>query len=304
MLKKSVQLAIAVAFIGAAGSAAATEGSGSNFLNGIEQFAIAYTPPPGVYYLVQAVSYDADSYRNDAGDKVPLPFKKKIQGVMPRLAWVTDTKVLGGHIVLQAALPYLSVSGTASAVTPIGVVTRTGSKSGIGDLYLDTALSFSTSEEFHYGFGVTFTAPTGKYDRNDIANPGRNYWSVHPKFAVSYVEPEGWNADFSAGCNINRRNHDTGYLSGRELHADYAFGYGFLKDWVFGVGGFVYTQTTDDDLNGTTIANKRSRVNGIGPAIKYDNGYGLIVTAGYQKEFGIRNRFAADTLSLKVVLPF
>lgn len=292
-MSKSVACAI---FLALSANALATETAGSNFLNGIEQFTMVSAPTAGVYYLVQAAEYDAHEIRDDNGDVRNLPFRKKIQVIAPRVVWVTKQKMFGGRLIFQGVAPLMRVEGQRGAMSQ--------THSGLGDISVGSALVFSPFEELSYAAGVVVTAPTGEYNANDLANPGRNYWSVRPRFALSYADPEGLNADVSLNYNFNRRNNDTGYRSGQEFHADYAVGWGFATGWVGGISGFAYQQTSDDQINGTTITNNRGRAFGIGPAIKFDDGYGWMVNAAYQKEFGVRNRPSGNTFSLRAVLPF
>lgn len=274
----------------------ATESAGSSFLNGVEQFMMVSVPPAGVYYLIQAVDYDADELRDANGQTGTLPFRKKIQVVAPRIVWVTKQKIFGGRLLFQAVAPLLKVEGTRGS--------RSQTRSGLGDMSVGSALTYSPSDELSYAFGVIVTAPTGVYDASNLANPGRHYWSLRPRFALTYSDPEGFNGDISVSYNFNRRNSDTGYRSGQEIHVDYAAGWGFARDWVGGISGFAYRQTTDDQMDGTTIKNNRGRAFGIGPALKFDDGYGWMVTAAYQREFGVRNRPSGNTLSVRMVLPF
>lgn len=291
----------------------ATEGGGSSFIPGTEQFMLVTVPPPGVYYMVQAAQYDADEFRDTNGNvrTVPIPglakpFRKKIQVIAPRVAWVTDHKVFGGRLIFQAMAPLMRVSG--ATIARVGTTLRpvSGTKSGLGDINLAASIAHSKSEDLAYGYGLIVTAPTGKYNSNDVANPGRNYWAFRPRFAMTYADPEGFNGDFSATYNFNRRNPDTGFRSGQELHIDYAAGWGFGRGWVAGVSGYAYVQTTDDKSDNPTLRPPldRGRAFAAGPAIKYDDGYGLVVTAAYQREFKVKNRFAGDVMSVKVVMPF
>ncbi|WP_019143298.1 SphA family protein [Noviherbaspirillum massiliense] len=299
-----------LAMVASAG-AVATELGSSNFLSGTDQFGMLADPAPGVYYQVQAARFDADEYRDNKGNKLAMPMTKKVQALAPRLTWVTKAKILGGQLVFDGMLPVVRVEGTASAfVPPFGIVSQSDSNTGVGDLQFGTALVFAPSDEFFYALALQFTAPTGEYDDARLANPGRNYWSARPKFVTTYANPEGLNADLSIMYGFNGRNKESNqlrgqtYKTGRELNVEYALGWAVARDWVAGVSGYVYQQTTDDEVNGVRLDGVRGRARAFGPAIKYDNGYGLIVNVAYQRDYGVRNRLSGDTFSVRVVLPF
>lgn len=129
------------------GNALATEQGISNFLNGLEQFSMAYVPPPGVYYMVHAFQYNANDVRDNDGNRVELPLSMKIDGLAPRVAWSTRKKLFDGRLIFQGVLPLLRVSGSDVSVGPTGqMVPRSGTTSGIGDLELGMALGYSRSD--------------------------------------------------------------------------------------------------------------------------------------------------------------
>ena len=295
-MRQAVMMAAVTVAATTGSSAFATEGGGSIYPNGAENYMVGAVPPPGLYVLEYLSGYSASQLNDNAGNQIPLNFNLNATAAATRFIWVTDQKILCGQLAFHAIAPLVnlgvSINGTGQT------------KSGLGDMDFGSALAYHASENLHYLFAVDVSAPTGEYNKNDMANLGRNYWNVEPLFAATYEQPVGINADIKIMYDFNSINKDTNYRSGQELHADYALGWGFSKAFVAGIGGYVYQQTTDDTQAGNTILNNRGRVLAIGPSVKYSNGKNWFVTAKYTKEFDVRNRPEGSGFNVKMNLPF
>lgn len=273
----------------------ATEGGGSNYPMGAENYLMGALPPPGVYPLIYAEHYAADDFNDGDGDSLPIDFRLRADVVAPRLLWVTDRTLFGGQLFHAALLPLVDLDVSVNGLSD--------DNRGIGDLDLTTALAYHHSANLHSAVGFDIFAPTGEYRAGDLANIGRNYWSVQAVYAASHVNPAGINWDFKLMYDYNFENDDTDYQSGQELHVDYSLGYGVHPNWVVGVGGYAYKQTTGDKLNGVDIGNE-GQAFAIGPSIKFDNGKGFFVSAKYQKEMAVENRPEGDAFWIKTIIPF
>jgi hypothetical protein len=275
--------------------ALATEGGGSIYPNGNENYLVGAVPPPGTYVLEYA-SYDhLQRLRDNQGNRVGLPFDVKVAALGTRIVRVTDTQIFGGQLALHAILPLLSVNADIGG--------NSDSRSGLGDIAFGPGLGYHDGN-LHYAIAVDFNAPTGSYDKNRLANLGRNYWSVQPILAASYLQPSGVNADIKLMYDFNGKNSATQYRSGQEFHLDYALGWGLGNGWVAGVGGYAYQQTTADKRGGVTVADNKGRAMGIGPSVKYDNGKGFFITVKWQQDFNVRNRPEGGGLKVKFSIPF
>lgn len=273
----------------------ATEGGGSNYPMGAENFMMGALPPPGVYPLVYAQRYTADELNDDAGDALPIDFDLEANVIAPRLLWVTDKTILGGQLFAAALLPLVDLDVSVNGMSQ--------SNQGIGDLDLTMALAYHHSPNLHTAVGVDVFAPTGEYDARDLANIGRNYWAVQGVYAASWVNPEGFNADIKLMYDYNFENDDTNYKSGQEFHFDYSAGWAVSPNWTLGVGGYGYKQVTGDEVNGVDIGNK-GQAFAIGPNVKFDNGKGFFLSMKYQKEFAVENRPEGDAFWIKTIIPF
>jgi hypothetical protein len=289
---------LATAAIAVATTAGATEGGGSIYPVGSENFVCCALPPPGLYGMVYGQHFEADKVRGNDGQVVTPPtFKVKATALAPRLIWVSPHEVAGASFGLHTIIPLVNLD---VKVAP-GV---SQSKTGLGDIVFGPFLGWHHSQQLHSVLGLDIYAPTGKYTKGDVANIGRNYWAVQPVVGVSYIDPAGLNADAKVMWTYNFENKDTDYKSGQELIIDYAVGWGLGQGWTVGAGGYLYQQLNNDKLAGATVADNKGRTFAIGPSVKYDSGKGWFVTAKYQTDTHVRNRADGAAFWVKAVFPF
>ena len=280
------------------GTVQATEGGGSIYPVGAENYLCCALPPPGLYGMVLGQSYSANKVRDNDGNTVtPSGFKVRANVIAPRLVWVTDSTIAGASLAVHAIVPLVDLK-----VTPAPGLSQ--HKTGIGDITFGPALGWHLSDKMHTLLALDFYAPTGDYSKTNIANIGRNYWAVQPVVGFSYMDKSGLNADVKGMYTYNFKNSDTDYRSGQELIADYSLGWGFGNGLVAGVGGYFYQQITNDKQGGARIHGNKGRALAIGPSIKYDSGKGWFVTAKYQMETEVRNRAQGKAFWVKAVIPF
>lgn len=275
----------------------ATEGGTSVYPVGTENYMCCALPPPGVYGMAFYQNYTADKVRDNSGNDVTPPnFKVNANAAVARLVYVTKETLLGGSLGVHAILPIVNLE--------VNVPGLSQTKSGNGDIVFGPVVGFHHSPQLHSVVALDIIAPTGAYSKNDLANIGNNHWAIQPVYGVTYMDPNGLNADVKLMYTFNAQNDATGYKDGQEFIADYALGWGLGNGWVVGVGGYFYQQITDDTLNGITVSNNRGRSFAFGPSIKYDSGKGWFVTAKFQQESGVVNRAEGQAVWLKAVVPF
>lgn len=295
VLSKMPALTVGCALAFCLPGAQATEGGGSSYPMGAENYMTGAMPPPGFYTQIFAESYRADRLLDNRGKSALDDFHLRADVIAPRLIWVTEQKVLDGDLAFHLNVPLVDLR--------VDVNGQHQKKTGMGDIIFGPALGYHYSDKFHAIYALDVFAPTGRYDRGDLANIGRNYWAFEPIAAFSYVDPAGVNADIKVMYDFNLRNRATDYRSGQELHADYSLGWGFDNGWVLGVGGYVYRQTTDDHQDGARVEDNRGRAFAIGPSIKFASDSGWFVTAKWQKESEVRNRPEGEAYWVKLTIP-
>ena len=274
--------------------AQATEGGGSTYPGGTENYLAGAVPPPGFYVLEYGQMYTADAVKDNSGNTIPIPgFKLNVAVAATRLVWSTPNQVLGGNLVLHTILPLVNVSVGGSQT-----------KVGLGDITIGAGIAKHYSPELHTAMAIDAVLPTGAYDKNEAVNIGRNYYSIQPLYALSYVQNSGFNGDFKLTFNLNSQNTATNYTSGNEVFVDYAAGYGLGNGWVVGVGGYMRQQFTDDSGAGAPTNGNRAKAFAFGPSIKYENANHWFITAKLTQETGVQNATQGTALWVKAAVPF
>lgn len=297
MTEKYLCRAVALALASLAGAASATEGGGSVYPVGAENFTCCALPPPGLYGILWYQHYNTDQVRGNDGEVVtPSTFKVTANAVVPRLVWITPVEIAGASLGFHTILPMVNLDvNVAPGVRQ--------SKTGLGDMTFGPVLGWHHSEALHSVLALDIYAPTGAYDKNDVANIGRNHWAIQPVIGVSYIQPAGINGDVKLMWTHNFENGDTDYKDGQELIVDYSVGWGLGNGWTLGVGGYYYQQLTDDEQNGTTVKNNKGRAFALGPSVRYDSGKGWFIDAKFQDEMAVRNRADGAAFWIKAVFP-
>lgn len=280
-----------------ASMAQATEGGGSHYPNGAEDFMAGALPPPGTYFINYLSWYSANSFRGEGGDKLLPDFELNVVADTLRLVHVTDYTFLGANWALHAFLPFVNVD-----VSPVPGLSD--ARFGLGDIIIDPFILGWHGKNWHVTTGVDIYVPTGSYDQDNLANIGRNYWTFEPIVAFTYLSDAGLELSAKFMYDFNTKNEDTDYLSGQEFHLDYTLGY-HTGPWSLGVGGYYYQQTTDDELGGEGVGEDgfRGRAFAIGPQAKYDY-QNMAFTLKYQFETEVENRPQGNSLWFKFLYAF
>jgi hypothetical protein len=302
-LAKGILAGVALlAALAVAGPVAATEGGGGAYPNGAEDFMSGAVPPPGNYFINYFNYYSADKLKTNTGATVD-GFKLNVAADVLRFIHVTDKKILGGFWGVHAFIPlvYLDVKLDA----PLTPGPMENSRASLGDIIIDPLILSWHGPNWHAATGVDIYLPTGNYDKSHLANVGRNYWTFEPIAAVTFLPGAGFDISAKLMYDINTKNSDSPagkYLSGQELHVDYAVGKK-MGDVTAGLAGYYYRQVTDDEANDVKIKSNRGQVAAFGPVVKYDY-KNMSLSLKYLFETEVRNRPAGDNLWFKFIYAF
>ena len=271
----------------------ATENGLDTFGLGAEGIAAGALPPAGVYLLNYYQNYHASEFKDG-----PDNFHADVNVYIPRLVWMTPQHIAGGQLGLYAAQPLVDLR--------LNVMGMSDSNSGLGDLIIGSMLGWHKGNH-HSVAALEGVLATGDYEdanpqRPVVANLGKNYNTIRPIFAYSYLQPQGWEFSTKMSYSFNSENDDTNYQSGDYFAGDYAIGYQLNDQVKLALEGYVFKQTTDDEVNGVSIGNKGQALS-FGPAIQYkrDN---LSLEAKFLKETEVEHRPEGHSSTLKLVWAF
>jgi hypothetical protein len=289
-----IVLTCAIAFTDCA---LATEGGGGVYANGAEDFMTGALPPPGTYFINYLNYYTASRFNDRNGNSMLSDFSVDAIADVLRLVHVTHYKILGADWGFQATLPVVYEKVRMSSA-------QNDSRTGLGNLDIDPFILGWHWKNFHVSAGPDVYLPAGTYDKDELANPGRNYWTFEPVVAVTFLSDEGIELSSKFMYDFNTKNQDTNYLSGQEFHFDYTIGY-HIKKWAFGLGGYYYRQTTNDELNGAKVGPDgfKGEVFALGPQVMYDY-KNMSFTLKWQPEVNAENRPEGSKLWFKFMYAF
>lgn len=293
--------ALAIAALVACGSAAATEAYDMRYAPGygaadmsapfeggwvFQAHAYAYS---GNIRGVQSVSTDLTPALsaalhsplppNSAGAVTTIRTNEQINvnGLLPRLSYMSATTFLGATLGGTALLPLVN-KGSEASITSVGttlngiaatlpapnqaglvalvnggaskqagaLATANSNKTwGMGDLELSPILRWST-EATQTLFVLTTVIPTGDYDQGRAANPGAGkFWTFRPGVQFSYIG-DGWDAGTRVSYSYNTRNTLTKYKSGSYVNVDFAIMKSISESTRVGLSAYGVDQLTKD----------------------------------------------------------
>jgi hypothetical protein len=284
----------------------ATEFGGGAYPNGAEDCLCGFVPPPGYYFLNYFEYYSADQFKSDNGNDLIPGFDLHAAANVFRFLYVTKQQILGGNWAVHMFVPLVNLEVT---LPPLGEQGR----AGLGDIIVDPfILSWHFNKNWHLATGVDVYIPTGRYDQEDFANIGRNYWTFEPIVAATFLSDSGFEMSGKFMYDFNTKNTDSffgddvsghDYLSGQEFHFDYAITQGF-GGWRAGLAGYYYNQLTNDELNDEKYLDGfRGQAFALGPLVQYQY-KNMFLTAKYQFETAVENKPKGDKFWLKFFYAF
>jgi len=215
---------------------------------------------------------------------------------------------------MTATIPWVDIKVSADVSDTSGgpSIRRSDEEKALGDIVLiPLMLRYKVDPDFNIDTRVSIYAPTGSYEVGQLANTGKNFWTIEPTVALMYFgQTNGREASVFFGADFNLENGDTNYRSGIQAHIDGTLAQHFpLWQGLAGIGfsGYWYQQISGDSGSGASLGSFKARAHGLGPVLSFIKKAGstnISAELKWLKEFGNKNRLEGDTLWLKVVASF
>lgn len=296
----------------------AEEGGSGHYLPGATASFIDALPGKNAFAYVNAFTY----YRGKAGGSRQLELGGQIVANIDAtvyadtsiLLYETPWKILGSQYAAAVAIPYLwmDVKGNVQ----VGPVTgnQRDSANGFGDIQILPLMLGWTNGDFKFGGHFGIYAPTGEFEKGQLANVGKNYWTFEPGLNFSWLSSKiGTEVSLFAGYDFSTKNDKTDYQSGDVIHLDATVAQHLpLGGGFAGVGAnvFYYQQITGDNGSGAVLGDFEGRTIGVGPVISFATKVGknkttdLIAELKWLPELNVGKRLKGDTIWFKLALVF
>ena len=261
-------------------------------------------PEPGFYWQSSTFYYSASAAKNlnlPLGGALQTGIKASFVGTAISGIWVSDWIPSNGVTVgLGLTIPF----GTAHASAALGNLRIKDTDVGLGDILILPTIGYHNGPHF-FAANIGIYAPTGHYNKGNLANIGLNNWTFSPSLAYTYINPE-LGIDFSmiGGIDLNTKNPKTKYRSGALAHLDATILKTFSNGIGVGIFGSILYQISDDRGE---LADKldgfRGRSFAIGPMLKYsvpNNKHQISAAISWAPEFGVENRLKGNAIYLNI----
>jgi hypothetical protein len=306
-IKRILVIALLITCSAATGHGA--EGGYSNYIPGTYgDFAAAVEPPTKFTLRNDIYYYQADGARSVRSGNIEADADLEFIMDFLTLLYKPDVEILGAHYAFGVFIPIVYADIDTGIRIGNQRVRMQDDTFGIGDLTLIPGILFWNHGSFHFTLSEYIIAPTGKYDTDDLANTGLNYWTFDTNVAVTYLnEKTGQDYSLNIGYNYNTENSDTDYQTGEEIHIDYMVNQFFSESWAIGIQGFYLKQVTGDSGDGAILGDFKAEAAGVGPAVLFNtNSFGREITfiAKWLHEYHAERRMEGDHIFASFAMSF
>jgi hypothetical protein len=273
----------------------------AHYVPGSEGIKGSTLPPPGVYLRDYNAFYFANRVNDNNGNEIKAADPEAfIYANVPRVLWITDKKLLGGYVGVDALLPLQYTSLEAN--TPRGKFDD--STFGIGDFFAEGTLSWHEAR-FDAAVAYGVWAPTGDSSPDLTTRAGSGFWThMFTAGLTWYADREKkWAVSALSRYEINQEKRDTDLTKGQAYTLEWGASYAALKTVDVGVAGYYQCQTTKD--SGAGGSPFKDQVVAIGPEIlAFCPKMGIFTSLRYNYELMSEDRLQGHTVMLTLTKRF
>ena len=249
------------------------------------------------------------------GGEVAANIKAQSYFEAPGFLYAPPFQILGGQPSAGLVLPYawVQVRALGDITTRLGSVSpgRTDWTSGFSDIQMLPFILGWTNSDFKYSFLMNVWAPTGEYNKDQLANTGLGYWTFTPMASFSWLSSKiGTEISVFTGVDFNTKNDSADYQSGDLFHLDATVAQHLpLAGGFAGVGAtaFYLKQFTGDSGSGAALGSFEAESYGVGPTVSYARKFGqtsAVLDFSWLPQLHTENTTKGDFIWVKLGLVF
>jgi hypothetical protein len=278
--------------------ARATENGASVYPVGAETVLQGMMPPPKTTGLFTFHTvYTANELDNSAGQSAVSEFKVRVFANAAKFERNWGIPVLGGMLESTVGIPFV--------YQELHVAPGQYDKFGLGNvLFAPLGVAYNKGN-WHWFYQGDMFFPGAPYTSGDAFNIGQHNFAAGPVGAFTYLAPKAaWDISSKVDYIVNFQDGVTKYRGGNELTWEYTAMKAVSKKASMGINGYLYKQTTDDQLNGTTVAGgNRGRDLAIGPQARVFFGKHSALALKYYRDTLVENKPRGNAFWFQLGVP-
>lgn len=267
---------------------------------GAEGIKAATLPPPGFYFRDYNQYYDSAHLMTGYAGAPNQDPHVHVYAQVPRLIYISELEVLGANYGCDILVPFVYTDLS----TP-GAYHR--QSFGLGDICVEPLLLSWHFDRVDVSTGYAFWAPTGKFDMNSAAQPGKGFWGhMLTLGATAYLDSDKtWAVSLLNRYEFNTEQDQTDNTPGQDLTMEWGISKSLTPTFDVGVVGYYQVQTTRDTGNGISDSFARHSAVAVGPEINVTwPKLGVITSLRYNIEAAANERFQGHNVTLTLTKRF
>ncbi len=238
-------------------------GSG-HYVSGVEGIKAASLPPPGYYWLMYNLYYNANKMKDDKGKDVG-GFDVDVFANVNRFVYSSEYEIFGANYIADVVIPLVY---TDISFKNIGPASFSDSEFGLGDILLEPCVLGWHGAWWDAALGVGVYLPSGYFDKKDPASPGKGFTTgmLSAGATVYFDEEKTWSASILSRYEKHAKQDQTHITYGDDFHFEWGLGKTFAATWEAGLAGYCRWQVRKD--SGPQSRDQMEKAYALGPEIR------------------------------------
>jgi hypothetical protein len=197
---------------------------------------------PGFYIENTTYYYNATTFRDEHGDR--LPFNLELNVIANRISalWVSPWTPLQANYGVGIAFPVSNFSPNPIAIEGESV----DGSLGLGDIAIQPLIFGWHIGELNYLASFTLLTPTGRFKQGASNNTGKGFWTNMFSVGTTWLSAESapWSISAIGRYEIPTKQEGADIYPGRTATVEWGFGKRVMKAFQLGAIGYYWRQTT------------------------------------------------------------